>query len=220
MERGSSKFTVELQQQIQVTEWIVDDQSVTATSFTIYRIIQKWRGSSEVGEEVKMRFSSNDSLPLRGNNCPPLSQLGVQILRTDIAVAKANVVQLTIQLREISQTSKKQLTAADSRSPRYGKEGDFSDSRELHSTGSAIQPVAHIYRELYDSASSIVTEILRHPRLIVNAMAYIADSNTSSSSSGQAVTGFIAVNRILHPYFTDSSATTSLLLEAIIHQTE
>ena len=155
-------------------------------------------------------MSNDEHCRDHGISQPPSSHLGIKILRTDLAETSLDIVGLTIQLRELPQASTK-VSNSDVAS------GDIVQYYEQDSRSHNSAP---IYRELYDSASSIVTEILRQPRLIVESVASIAYNGSSSSSASQSIVAFIAMNRILHPYFTNSSSTTSLLIEAIIHQSE
>ena len=141
---------------------------------------------------------------------PPSSHLGIKILRTDLTETSLDIVRLTIQLRELPHAS---TAIADTAAASV-------KILQCYEQDSRSQNSAPIYKELYDSASSIVTEILRQPRLIVESVASIASNGSSSSSASQSTVAFIAMNRILHPYFTNSSSTTSLLIEAIIHQSE
>lgn len=148
----------------------------------------------------------NEHFHGNGSCQPPLSQLGVKILREELAKTSSDIVGLTIQLREFPHGCSK-----------FGKIAAGKKIYEQHNRSQFEPP---IYRELYDSASSILTEILRQPRLIVEAIASTGCNRSSSSSISQTTVGFIIINRILHPYFTNSSSTTSLLFEAVIYQSE
>lgn len=143
-------------------------------------------------------------------NSPPVSRLGLRILRSELENASSNVVKLTLQYRDLSHIVSESRQVTDQL---YGS-SNFSHAENVNlsrTRASASKANAPIYKELYDSASSIVSGVLRRPRLIIDAIAF------SSSSSKLS---FITVNRLLHPYFCDSSATTALLLDAIVYQSE
>lgn len=143
-------------------------------------------------------------------NSPPVSRLGLRILRSELENASSNVVELTLQYRDLSHIvseSQHEINQLNG-----GKQLSRAEVVSLSRTrASASRTNAPIYRELHDSASSIVTGLLRMPRLLIDAIAF---------SSNLSRVGFIALNRLLHPYFCDSSATTALLLDAIVYQSE
>eukprot|EP01031_Cornospumella_fuschlensis_P041277 gene41277-50379_t len=61
-------------------------------------------------------------------------------------------------------------------------------------------------------ASDIVTELKQHPQYLIQAMVAHEDP------AHRLQTAFIALHRLLHPFSTDPSLTTALLLEGINHQ--
>ena len=160
-------------------------------------------------------FAADGSRNDRSLNGPPLSKLGIRILRSELEEASLKIVGLTLQCRELSHLQLESRKSFDGiNCNRKGSEVQNNWKQQLLN-----RPTIPIYKELYDSASSIVTDILRRPRLIIDAMACISPASNGNLSFGQTKVGFIALNRILHPYFSDTSATTLLLLEAITYQT-
>ena len=71
-------------------------------------------------------------------------------------------------------------------------------------------------KELEDGAASIISELLRQPRIIVDVLSYVRKDPVLTTS----VISDIIINRIVHPFFNDSSATTALLFEMLAWQTE
>jgi hypothetical protein len=159
-------------------------------------------------------FGADGNRNDRSVNGPPISKLGIRILRSELEEASLKIVGLTLQCRELSHLQLESRKGSDGAG--YNRKGS-----EIRNNWKQLlnRPILPIYKELYDSASSIVTDILRRPRLIIDAMACILPASNGNLSFGQTKVGFIALNRVLHPYFSDTSATTLLLLEAITYQT-
>jgi hypothetical protein len=99
---------------------------------------------------------------------PPISKLGLRILRSDLLDVCSNISGLTITLREL----------AHSQSTSHSSSVSRMESTNLHAT---VQNTDPIYRELEDSAASIVTEILKRPLLIIDALVFAKDINNSSA---------------------------------------
>ena len=72
------------------------------------------------------------------------------------------------------------------------------------------------FKELEDGAASIISELIRQPRIIVDVLSYLRKDPVSSTS----IIAGIVINRIVHPFFNDSSATTALLFEMLAWQAE
>ena len=73
-------------------------------------------------------------------------------------------------------------------------------------------------KELEDGAASIISELLRQPRIIVDVLSYLRNDPVSTTTV-ISISG-IVINRILHPFFNDNSATTALLFEMLAWQAE
>lgn len=150
--------------------------------------------------DIKALVGTNETIPKEY----PRSKLGLQILRADIAKLNKQIVLVAVNFRDIAHTLTRLPLKAESTS-------HFDSITEGNVTN--LESPDSNYRELFDSAALIVSKILKQPKLIINAIACVhSDANTS------AKIGVIEMNRILHPYFSDTSATTVLLLEGIKYQ--
>jgi len=127
---------------------------------------------------------------------PPKTYVGLKVLDCDIKFAVKRVHELLVQLR----------LAIGEKSGLNCKVINFS---ALSSTPSPTQLKDNesIYIE---SCKNLVFELRRRPDIIINTMSGIKDS-----SPIRMHIGFIVLHRLLHPFSSDYSLTTSLLLEAI-----
>ena len=130
-------------------------------------------------------------------NFPMLSNLSLRILRDSMMNRFSEIVQLTVQYREI------------------GFELDHEKSEGGNFMKSSIGD--RLLKELQDSAASIISDILARPRLITDIL---KNSKGGFDLDLPVRLGFIAMNRLSHPFFGDSTTTTSLLFECLAYQTE
>lgn len=147
----------------------------------------------------------------------PVTRLGLRMVRTDVANTSLKIATLTQHFRELSHSRRYPIQAS-------GFSIREHDRNICHDTANdrrycfGFDPSIPAYTELFDCAASIATHAQHQPSLLVGAVAYDLFSKSNGTTSRQTKVGFIAMNRILHPYFTDSSVTTDFLLEAITYQ--
>lgn len=149
----------------------------------------------------------------------PVARLGLRIVRTDVANTSLKIATLTQHFRELSH-SRRYSNQTSGFSIREHDRNSCHDIANDRRYCFGFDPSIPAYTELFDCAASIMTHAQHQPPLLVGAVAYDLFSKSNGTTFRQTKVGFIAMNRILHPYFTDSSATTDFLLEAIMYQTK
>lgn len=134
---------------------------------------------------------------------PPVSTSGLVVLKEDVIDANDRIHQLLMKLRE-------------SLAKKTGKECSFlfynnpfnAEGRDDQSLDDRME------KDVITLASDIVTSLRQQPQNLILAMS--STNNTNSPAMIQIA--FIALHRLLHPYSTDSSMTTALILQAINFQ--
>ena len=144
----------------------------------------------------------------------PVARLGLRIVRTDVANTSLKIATLTQHFRELSHSRRYpiQTSGFSTREHDMNSCHDIANDRRYCF---GFDPSIPAYTELFDCAASIMTHAQHQPPLLVGAVAYDLFSKSNGTTFRQTKVGFIAINRILHPYFTDSSVTTDFLLKAV-----
>eukprot|EP01034_Spumella_vulgaris_P021721 gene21721-27774_t len=136
----------------------------------------------------------------RRSGRPPVTSSGIRVLRSDVLEANERIHQLMSKLRTIL-------------SHQAGIECSFlyDDDADRVGEGSASRS-----RSIVTLASDIVTNLRQRPEFIVMAMA--TTNKSSSSAAAMVQIAFTALHRLLHPFSTDNSMTTAILLQGINYQ--
>lgn len=148
----------------------------------------------------------------------PVARLGLRIIRTDLVNTSLKVATLTQHFRELSH-SRRCVQQTNGFPTSEHDDIEFSQVEPDRRYCSEFDSSIPVYAELFDCAASIITYAQHQPQLLIEAVVYDFLSQRHAISLSKTKVGFIAVNRILHPYFTDASVTTDFLLEAITYQT-
>lgn len=169
-------------------------EEVTARDQSPPKLKRDWEGLLEEFKEPIHLFEEKISHRV-GNVPPPVTKAGVKILREDVIAANERSHQLLTKLRTMLAS-------------KAGYQCNF-----LYHDGENEGEE----KSVVTLASDIVTTLRQQPELIIMA---IASNNNSIGNVAMVQTAFVAVNRLLHPFSTDNSMTTALLLQGINFQLE
>ena len=148
----------------------------------------------------------------------PVARLGLRIIRTDLVNTSLKVATLTQHFRELSHARRGVQQTSGVPTSEYD-DVECSQIEPDRRYCVEFDPSIPVYTELFDCAASIITSAQHQPQLLIEAVVYDFLSGGHGISLSKTKVGFITMNRILHPYFTDASITTDFLLEAITYQT-
>ena len=133
---------------------------------------------------------------------PPVSISGIRVLREDVMEANERVHQLLMRLRcNLSTKSGIECSVL------YHQDAIQSD------TNTSPQKLIQNHVTL---ASDIVTALRQQPEFIILAMAN--SNNVRDGSEVMVQIAYTVLHRLLHPFSTDSSMTTAVLLQGINYQ--
>lgn len=157
-------------------------------------------------EVIEERVTESDiqrSLHDITNALPPCSAAGLSALRFDILEMNYQVHQLLAVLRGHLANDKGLL-------PLLITKEDFENTNHTDNT-----PFGRITNtKVIALASDIITQLKQQPEHVVTTIAQLSGMG-GSVAMGLA---FIFIHRVLHPFSTDPSHTTALLLQGINHQ--
>jgi hypothetical protein len=141
---------------------------------------------------------------------PPMTVSGINILKSDLKTANERVHQLIMKLRSMLA----EREGCQCKFLYYEKDIDSQQN-------SPILPLADENNEItvesiVTLASDIITLIRQQPDYIIMALSH----RNFSPSLEMLEIAFIVVQRVLHPFSTDNSMTTALLLQSINYQLE
>lgn len=128
---------------------------------------------------------------------PPVTISGIRVLREDVMEANERVHQLIIKIRSLLSV----------------KSG--IDCSILYHDNNKMSPGGN-QRSNVTLASDIVTALRQRPEYIVLAMAN--SNNVRDGSPIMVQVAFTALHRLLHPFSSDNSMTTAILLQGINYQ--
>jgi hypothetical protein len=148
----------------------------------------------------------------------PVARLGLRIIRTDLVNTSLKVATLTQHFRELSHSRRGVRQTCGVPTIEHD-DIEFSKIEPDRRYCFEFDPSIPVYTELFDCAASIITYAQHQPQLLIEAVVSDFLSRGHGFSLSKTKVGFIAMNRILHPYFTDAVVTTDFLLEAITYQT-
>eukprot|EP01038_Epipyxis_sp_PR26KG_P005026 gene5026-7014_t len=169
-----------------------------------------WEYVLENHQEQNPEFVTGLSHRITGTK-PPLSVAGVSILQQDVREANERVHQLLIKMRmDISARYNIETQVLY----HEDEDNDMADdqSNNLHTVASAS--ITSQTRDLVTLASDIVTTLRQKPEYAILAMSI----TNKPSSNVMLELGFTMIHRLLHPFSTDSSMTTAIILQAINYQ--
>lgn len=139
---------------------------------------------------------------------PPMTLSGIRVLTSDVCDADERVRELVSNVR----VRLAKRMGVESRSlDRRTLETQLEQSERTDSDVPLIRTLIH----LLSLASDVVTALLRHPEYIISTM-----TSTDPQSLDMVYVGFTVLHRLLHPFTSDQSLTTALLLEGINYQME
>lgn len=206
-----------------------EDQSVITLTSSIPSIAGV-RSRSEKWEALRHNMTKETippDVPLTHTterSAPPKSSAGIKILKQDVIDANLRVHELMIRLRTVLcgkedmacrvmdfniPSSRRQFR------PDGGLEDKSVDTSNIDGSKCTIV-VNYSSAEMLSLAADIMQELRHNPEHIICAMACC----TPGSGNGMSQIAFSAINRLLHPFSTDSTMTTALLLQGINYQVE
>ena len=163
------------------------------------------RGRSEkwqlVREANKLKSGDTASQGRRGGVLkPPTNSSGVKVLSVDVLEADSRVRELISKVR-IKLAKKSGIRS---------KHIDIAELEEqLEAPGAKIDNI-RLLIDLMSMASDLLGTLVQHPEYIVSTMA-----SADPQSLAMVHVAFTFIQRVLHPFCTDQTLTTALLLEAI-----
>ncbi len=162
-----------------------------------------WEGLLNIYKEPILPFA--EKISHRADNLqPPMTWAGVKILRGDVKDANERTHHLISRIRSMLASKRGYVCSFlyhDSEESEADEESDRSGN----------------VKSVVTLASDIVTTLRQQPELVVMA---IASNNTTIGSTAMLQAAFVALHRLLHPFSTDYSMTTALLLQSINYQLE
>lgn len=136
---------------------------------------------------------------------PPVTWAGVKILRGDVREANERIHHLISRIRSMLATKRGYKCSF-----LYHDSASENDEDQESESSSTMKTAVTL-------ASDIVTTLRQQPELVVMA---IATNNNTIGSTAMLQASFVALHRLLHPFSTDYSMTTALLLQSINYQLE
>lgn len=128
---------------------------------------------------------------------PPMTSAGINVLKTDIINANERVHQLLLKLRAMM-------------TEKLGHQCSFLYYDENNDSSTNIN------NHIVTLASDIVTLLRQQPDYIIMTLSH----RNLIQSLEMLEIAYIMVHRVLHPFSTDNSMTTALLLQSINYQLE
>lgn len=178
-------------------------------------IVCEARSRSEKWELIRLASEKTFHYEPNSRMRPPLNKTGIKVLSIDVKFANDRVHDLLLQLRiKLAHRSRIHcrplLIHPSTRSQPFDQAvGDLTSQNDDY----VVKQMDDHEQKLATLATDVVDATRRHPELIIVALA-----NSDPGSLRLMNIAFIALHRLLHPYSTDLSHTTALLLEAINYQ--
>lgn len=160
-----------------------------------------WGGILDVYKDPGLEYADKISHRVRHIK-PPVTISGIRVLREDVMEANERVHQLLIKMRSLLS-----VKSGIECSMLYHENGTTPTSNPTDNNAG---------RNNVTLASDVVTALRQRPEFIVLAMAN--SNNVRDGSAVMVQLAFTALHRILHPFSSDNSMTTALLLQGINYQ--
>jgi hypothetical protein len=161
----------------------------------------------------------NDYINDLSAGVPPLTSAGIGSLRKDLELLNGDIHDLLIELR--AEYAKREnflplLVAAPTVSnPSTNDRRDGNRSEEEVSDNS-IEKIVLTNEKVVTLASDLVTRLRQQPDYLIWTVA----NNSAIGNPTMMKAAFLALHRLLHPFSTDPSITTALLLQSVNYQLE
>jgi len=153
---------------------------------------------------------------------PPKSAAGVLILQQDVLEANERVHELMTRLRALMcEANGMDFQVLDPASLDLSGKSQHRHGGETGG-GAALGGAAYSLSDMLSLAGDIIQELRHHPEHVICAMACCspAQPGAGASGNGMSLIAFTMVHRLLHPFSTDGSMTTALLLQGLNYQVE